>query len=317
MEDTNQPIAPQNNGYQLNPWQMLKDQLSQLRTNILLITAPGNKQFRDISKRFRLMLTSFMIPSIFLILKVFLIEEVTSLYVWIAVSFALSVITYFATLWGLKFHIRKESYLSVLNLPPLFVFTVTLFISFVFLGPLNRVFLLAIFIVSIGIFMLLLYILLLAVNVLNVNLFYVIPLGKLAETLQYFYSVVCGFLVAFSSTWLLFYAAQTNDVLLVVLGVFVLFMILAIMFFETIYYYTPVQGGAVIFSVLLTLVMMISLGIYVLLLPYMFLACVILSLQIYVILGLMIHKSQNTLKVQIYVEYLVIFGLILLTLLLI
>lgn len=315
MEETNSSFNSQNIA-DLNPWQMLKHQFSQLRTNVLLITSPGNKQFRDISKRFRLMLISFLIPSIFLVLKVFLIEEVTSLYVWIGISFALSVITYLLSLWGLKFQIRKESYMSVLNLPPLFVFTVTLFISLVFLGPLNRIYLLATFILCIAIIMVLLYILLLAVNVLNVNLFYVIPLGKLAETLQYFYSVICTFLMTFSTAWILFHTVVT-DIWLAILGAVVLFVVLTIMFFETIYYYTPVQGGTLLFSILLSLVMMISLGIYAILLPYMFLACIIVSLQVYVMLGLMIHKSQNTLKVQIYIEYMVIFGLILLTVLLI
>lgn len=301
----------------VNPLEILRRQLKLLRSNFLLILSPGNKQFKDISKRVRLMFIAFLVPSALFILKMFVFEESTQIYLWMGISYILSVVVYFLNIWALKFQVRKESYLSVMNLPPAFVFTSSMFLSLLFLGPLNRVYLIIIFLLAIVLFMLVLYILLLAVNVLNVNLFYVIPLSKLAETLGYFYSIASMFFLSYSASSIILYGMKTSDLLMLSAGIITVLLVSTVIFFNSVYYYTPIQGGGALFAVSLAIVTCIVMVVSTFFFPYVVLVGIVSCLEVYVLLGILIHKTQNTLKPQVYLEYFIIFAIILLIILLV
>jgi hypothetical protein len=289
-----------------NPIAHVQNQLRMLRSNFLLILSPGNKRFKDLTKRLRMMFVAVLIPLLFAITKMAILNDLTNIIIWLGIGVVFAAITYIGVLWSLKFQIRKESYLSVINIPSLYTLASTIFLSVVFLGPINRVYLLMTFILAIFFFMVSLYIVMLSVNVVNVNLFYVIPLSKLGESILYITSVVITYLTIYSFVTVAIESIRTNLYIPLAFMTVIAAVLLYLLVFATVFYYTPVQGGSILLSAGITVCLLAFTLIFGFFLPYIFLTAFIIALQIYVLLGLLIHKSQNTLKPQIYLEYFVI-----------
>lgn len=296
------------------PIDSIRRQIKTLRTNTFLILAPGNKNFKDISKRLRLMFLSALIPLVLAAVKVSGLTQffpfIDTVILNLAVATVLSILSFFATIWALKFQLRKESYYSVLHLSPLFVFTSTTMILTLFPGELNRLYLLSSFILVIGIFMILYYIVLMAVNVLNVNLFYVIPLSKLGESIQYLSVVFSLFMLYYATYNAILYGLVNNIPLIVTLWAGLSVVITLISILATLFYYMPVQSATVTQALILTTVITIITGSLLLFVPYTIMAAVLAALNIYVLLGTIIHQTQNTLKMQVYLEYGLVYILI-------
>lgn len=290
-----------------NPVAHIQNQFRMLRSNFLLILSPGNKRFKDLTKRLRMMFVAVLIPLLFAITKMMILNDLTNMIVWLGIGVVFAAVTYIGVLWSLKFQIRKESYLSVINIPSLYVLASTIFISVVFLGPINRVYLLMTFVLAIFFFMISLYIVMLSVNVVNVNLFYVIPLSKLGESILYIISVVITYLTIYSLVTIAVESIRSNSYIALIVMTIIAAVLLYLLIFATVFYYTPVQGGSIILSAGITVVLLAFTLVFGFFLPYIFLTAFVIALQLYVLLGLMIHKSQNTLKSQIYLEYLIIF----------
>lgn len=289
-----------------NPLAQIRRQLESMKVNLSLIISPGSKRFKDLSKRVRLMFVAFGIPAIYMIIRLILLEQTIQPIIWIIISAGLALISYIGVMWGLKFQIRKESYYSVLNIPAVFTFSTTLFLSILFFTPLNRVYLVTTFIIAIAIFMVLFYIIMLAVNVLNVNLFYVIPLSKLGESLLYLSSSITAFILSFSIGWVVLYSIKLSDWFQVIAMIFAGIIVFIALYVSTIYYYLPLTRSGFIVAFLLGIMMLFATLALSILLPYIFVAAFLVSLGIYVTLGIIIHKAQNTLKGNIYAEYLII-----------
>lgn len=292
-----------------SPITRISNQVSQIRANFQVLLSPGDRQFKDLPKRVRLMIVSFLVPMLFAVSKLFLFSSTTSPLIWGLVAAALAVLTYGGMYWGVKGQIRKDSLTSVLPLPSLFVFANVLFVSSVFVGEVNRLYLWGLFSLALITFMVLLYVLSLAVNILNVTLFYTIPLSRLGETVAYLSSLITLFLFA--------YAAGTAAVSLFATGLWIwlsilLCVTLAFLFALTYslwrYFVTNSQSiGS--FSLGISVLLFLSWIVFLFGLPHVWLAAVMSGLSAYILFGYVIHKEQNTLKSIVNAEYMVLLAL--------
>jgi len=297
-----------------NPLQSIQNQLKQLRVNTFLILSPGNKQFKDISKRLRLMFLSAGIPLLLLVVKWLNISAYLSFLDAaihpLLIAFFLSVIAFIGTLWGLKFQLRKESYYSILHLSPLFVFSASTLILTLFPGELNRLYLVSSFIFATGLFMILYYIVLMSVNILNVNLFYVIPLSKLGESLHYMTVIASVFMLLLASFQSIYTAIVNNVSIVATIWAGVTILIVLISTIMTLFYYLPVVQSTTSLAVNIAIITLITAIFSFLFLPYVVLAAFVSGLVMYVLLGVIIHQSQNTFKIHVFLEYGLIYLLV-------
>lgn len=286
-----------------SPWAKIIRQMDQIRSNFQVLLAPGEKQFKDLPKRVRLMVVSFGVPLLFSILKLYIFPTSTSLLLWSILAFVLGLITYLGIYWGLKGQVRRESYVSVLLLPALFVITNTLFLSTVFVGEINRLYLWGLFGLASIAFMIFLYILSLAVNILNVSLFYTIPLSRLGESVAYISGVIILFLLSYTMfLQVLPYvvAGDLGALLLLFLGILLITGALVMALWN---YFVPYSRGFWVFVALSSLFLTISLSITSIFLPYSWLAGVIHGMVSYIFIGYVIHKEQNTLNSAVNWEF--------------
>lgn len=288
-----------------SPIVAVQHKLEQLRRNFVVLLSPGDKQFKDLPKRVRLMLVSFLLPVLFAVTKLFILPE-ARLSVWILIAIVLGIICYFAVYWGVNRQVRKESYMSILPLPALFTVANTMFLAVTFAGPINRLYLLILFLLATMMFMILLYILSLAINVLNVNLFYTIPLSKLGESVAYMAAVVQVFLITYAAVVVLMPLIATGQYVIVagligILGFFLLLLSLAIAF-----YFLPYQRNVLLISIVLAGVLTITAGVCSVFLAYAWEGAIIASMMSYILYGYIIHKEQNTLKNGIILEFIAI-----------
>jgi hypothetical protein len=293
-----------------SPVVLIRKQFELLRTNFMVLLAPGDKQFKDMSKRVRLMGVSFVVPLLYAIMKLFLFPNLTELWVWGLVSLGLGILLYVLTIWGLKGQIRKESFLSALPFPALFSFSYSIFLSVSFVGPVNRVYLLGVFLVMLLIFMVSLYIITLAINVLNVNLFYTIPLGRLGESVTYITSIVIAFLISYAVTATFISQLILQHYLFAAGIIGGYFLIIFIVTLALCLYFLPYQQGSVGTSIVLSLFLSLVCGLFAALMPYAWQSSLAVSLVAYILLGYIIHKEQNTLKMGVVLE----FGIVLISL---
>lgn len=289
------------------PIERIKKKLRLIRANVLLLLSPGDKQFKDLPKRVRLMLISFAIPLLIGALKVFVLKEEMFFPWWVISSLVLGGITYGALYWGLKGQVRKESYFSVLPIATWFVVAYTLFIATTFVTPVNRLFLWFFFVVSLAVLMIILYVLSLAINVLNVTLFYTIPLSRLGETVSYLASVMTVFLVSHSVGSILLPLWHTRDwMAMIPWGILYLIVITGTVSYLWLYFLQLQKGlWTFILAVSSAIVVVFASLFLVLSVPWEIAAMV--SAFAYLLLGLIIHKEQNTLKLSVYVELIAIF----------
>ncbi len=279
-----------------SPFTKIARQLDQIRSNFQVLLAPGEKQFKDLPKRVRLMVVSFGIPLVYALLKVYVIQSSTSILIWGVIAFLLGLLTYWGIYWGVKGQVRQESYWSVLLLPGLFVISNILFLSTVFVGEINRLYLWGLFALAIITFMTILYILSLAVNILNVSLFYTIPLSRLGESVAYICSVIMMFLISYTLfEHLLPYLIALNFTAIGILlgGTFVLLGAIVTALWN---YFVPYSRGFWLFVLLSTMFLTISLAISTTFLPFAWISGVVHGMVSYVFMGYIIHKEQNTLN---------------------
>ena len=289
-----------------SPVTRLKLQVEQLRSNLQVLISPGDKQFKDVPKRVRLMLVSFAVPLLFAITKIYIFPLGSSLYLWAVVGIVLAVVTYLGVYWGVKGQVRSDSYFSVLPMPSLFVLAHCLFLSFVFVGAINRVYLWGLFVLAISVFMIFLYILSLAINILNVSLFYTIPLSRLGESVAFISSIVTVFLGSYV-------VAETAVPMVVarsygeqsLLGGFVLVSTFALIL--SLWKYFVISPKNVISAVTsISIYLMVSLCVLVMMSPYAWMAAILQSIVAYILLGYIINKEQNTYKKSVAFEYIVV-----------
>lgn len=295
-----------------SPWGKILQQIDQIRSNFQVLLAPGEKQFKDLPKRVRLMVVALGIPFLYALLKAYLLPENLS-FVWVLmVSLGLGALTYVSMIWGLKGQVRRESYWSVLLLPSVLVVANSLFLSTVFVGGINRVYLWGFFTGAIFMFMTLLYILALAVNILNVTLFYTIPLSRLGESVAYISSIVTIFLLSYTAFDRLvpLIVAQKYDILSVVS---VIFGILVSLVVVSLWHYFVPQGKRFwIFVALSSLFTVLLMYFAVLISPFAWVAGILASLGAYVFIGYVVHKEQNTLNFTTKIELAAVSALFLL-----
>jgi hypothetical protein len=84
-----------------SPWNRILKQLDMLRTNLQVLISPGDRQFKDVPKRVRLMVVSMGVPLLFAFSKVWLLPQSESIYLWAVVAVALAAVTYIGLIWGL------------------------------------------------------------------------------------------------------------------------------------------------------------------------------------------------------------------------
>lgn len=288
-----------------SPWNLILRQLDQLRTNLQLLISPGDRQFKDVPKRVRLMVVSMGVPLLFAFSKVWLLPQSESIYLWAVVAIALAAVTYIGLIWGLKGQVRKDSFVTVLLLPSLFVLANVLFLGLLFVGELNRVYLWGLFGIALATFMVLLYIFLLAVNILNVTLFYTIPLSRLGETVAYIFSIVTVFLGSYV-------IAETVLPLMVNRRWIELLLHAGFIFVSTgglasaLWRYFVTTSKVFWLSVLgMSIFLTVSLGVFVFAIPYAWLAGVMQGAVAYLLFGFVIHKEQNSFKGAVVFEYIV------------
>jgi len=289
-----------------SPVTRLKILVEQLRSNLQVLISPGDKQFKDVPKRVRLMLVSFAVPLLFAITKIYIFPLSSSLYLWAVVGTVLAVLTYLGVYWGVKGQVRTDSYFSVLPMPSLFVLANCLFLSFLFVGAINRVYLWGLFVLAISVFMTFLYILSLAINILNVSLFYTIPLSRLGESVAFISSIVTVFLgsyvVAETAVPMIVAKSYTE---LGLLGLFVLVSTFVLIL--SLWKYFVVSTKSVVVSVAcLSLFLLVTLFVFVMASPYAWISAILQGMVAYVLLGFIIHKEQNTYKKSVVIEYIVV-----------
>lgn len=285
------------------PWNRIRKQVDQLRSNLHVLISPGDKQFKDVPKRVRLMVVSIGAPLLFAFSKVLLLPQSDSIYLWAIIAVALAAITYIGLIWGLKGQVRKDSFVTVLLLPSLFVLANVLFLGLLFVGELNRVYLWGLFGIALAMFMVLLYIFSLAVNILNVTLFYTIPLSRLGETVAYIFSIITVFLGSYvvAETVLPLLVNHRWVELLLHAG-FVLVSTGGLV--SAIWRYFVNSSKVFWLSVLgMSVFLTVSLGVFVFSLPYAWLAAIMQSAVAYLLIGFVIHKEQNSFKSPVIIEY--------------
>lgn len=286
-----------------SPLTRIRSQWMQIKANFNVLLSPGDKQFKDLPKRVRLMLTSFAIPTLFAVCKILLLPETTSMVIWGMIGLALAVLTYGGMYWGVKAQVRKDSYFSVLPFPSIFVFANILFLSSVFVGEVNRLYLWGLFAVSLVMFMVTLYILALAINVLNVTLFYTIPLSRLGETVAYIAAVVTVFLLSFAAAVLSLPLVVTHEWVKLALLVVVYGGAVALQVGALFRYFVPYYRGFLSFVSSITIAILLSFGVFAITAPFAWLTAVMTSLVAYIVFGYVIHKEQNTFKTAVIWEY--------------
>lgn len=289
-----------------SPLTKISDQLSQIRANFQVLLSPGDKQFKDLPKRVRLMLVSFFIPALFAASKLLLFTSTTSPLIWSLIALALAILTYGGMYWGIKGQIRRDSLTSVLPLPSLFVFANVLFLSTVFVGEVNRLYLWGLFSLALITFMILLYVLSLAVNILNVTLFYTIPLSRLGETVAYLSSLITLFLFTYAAGATAISLFATSLWLWLLLLGFITFIFIFLLTYSLLRYFIASAQAVGPFSLGITILLLIIWGFFVFGLPHIWLSAVMTGLSAYILYGFVIHKEQNTLKSVVNIEYMVL-----------
>jgi hypothetical protein len=286
-----------------SPLTKIRLQWSQLRANLQVLLSPGDKQFKDLPKRVRLMVVSFGIPMLYSLSKLVIFQESTSVVLWGIMGIVLATLTYIGMYWGLKGQIRKDSYFSVLLLPSIFVFANILFLSTIFIGGINRLYLWGLFAAAIAMFMTVLYILSLAVNILNVTLFYSIPLSRLGETVAYISSIITLFLISYATTDILIPQLVMGYWWKALITVVCLFAVMNMLTSALLRYFLPYVRGFWLLVSSITVSLILIFLIFVLAIPYAWLVGILLSLMGYILYGYVIHKEQNTYKSTVIVEF--------------
>ena len=289
-----------------SPLKRIKQQIDALRANFQVLLSPGEKQFKDLTKRVRLMIVSLLIPLCFAAAKIFIFPQMTSLFVWAGVALVLGALTYWGMIWGLKGQIEKESYISVLTLPSLLVIGNALFLSTTFVGQINRLYLWGLFTLATVVFMVLLYILALAVNILNVTLFYTIPLSRLGESVAYISGIIILFLFSYVASAVLVPLVVAVNWSSIVIFCSALAVLIFVLTSSLWFYFVPYFRGFWLYSVLVSMFLFSTVMTFTVFLPYAWLVGVISSLVGYVVYGYVIHKEQNTFKSAIKWEFLAV-----------
>lgn len=297
-----------------DPFQRLKNQATEIKMNFLKLFSAGNKQFKDISKRVRLMAVAILIPIAFGIVKIRLAQDVTLPQFWAIVAVVLSTLSIPAILWALKFQIRKEAYFSVIPIFPVFVFLFVFFFAVIFPDPTTRVYLTTLFIGTMFVFSVALYIIGLSLNVLNVNLFYLIPLSKIAESIIYLLTPVFGFFLSFGFLLSLWFFVNESSILGIISTITASLVINYIIYYSYLSYFTPLARKSNETALMLAILVVIITVLAGLLTKYIWIAAIIISLYQYIVNGVMIHRVQNSLKFSTIIEYSLI-GIIILVLL--
>ncbi len=285
----------------------IKHQLEQLRTNFLVLLSPGDKQFKDLPKRVRLMMVSLIIPALLGITKLVIFPTMQSVGMWAVIALILAVICYLLTIWGLKNQIRRESYLATLPLPSIFTFSYSLFLAEVFSTQINRVYLLGLFLTALVFFTVLLYIFELAVNVLNVNLFYTIPLSRLGESVAYLGSIVTTFFAVYSANAVLMPLISSDQYIAAIIVCLILWCVLALLSNVLFMYFLPYQRGSFLLSLILSFFITVICCISSIFFAYIWQGALFTAAITYVLFGYLIHKEQNTLKFSVILEFIAIF----------
>jgi hypothetical protein len=286
-----------------SPVLRIKRQLEQIRGYFWLLLSPGDKQFKDMPKRVRLMFVSFTVPLIFLTLKV-VFPIIFSDHLWaVLASIVLGLVTYAGVFWGVKGQVRKESLYSVMAMPLWFVTTYSMFLFTIFSGDINRVYLWALFSVAIAAFMVGLYIISLTANILNVTLFYTIPLSKLGESIAYLLGIAILFFITYVSDVIALQYFQNLNY--VELGISSLITFLSI-FGVTGYlwgYFVVRRRGHFWFTALFSLLIFVFLAVLAVVIDVPWKLASVVSAIAYVLYGQVIHKEQNTLSATIITEF--------------
>jgi hypothetical protein len=293
-------------GKEESPILRIGKQIEQLRGNFLLLLSPGDKQFKDLPKRVRLMVIAFVVPLFFVVLKVWL-PSIFIEHLWaFCASILLGGITYAGMYWGVKGQVRKESYFSVMAMPTWFVLAYSMFLFTIFSGEINRVYLWVLFTVAISAFMILLYIIALTVNILNVTLFYTIPLSRLGESIAYMLGVITVFLVTYVADVIAIEHFQSKNYLnvgiLVGVTTLVIFGITSYLWI----YFVAQRKGHFWFTVLFSLLIVTFMGAFATIIDVPWKLATMVSVVSYVLYGQVIHKEQNTFSLAVLVEFLLV-----------
>lgn len=256
---------------------------------------------RDPGKKRRLFFIAILNSAIVMAVKLWATWEWSFINTVLFALF-LAVANYLLLVWAFRLKVKRESFLTVLPQPSLFVFSFVLMLELIFFQRFERIFEGVLFSVVLLIFVGVLMGVFLTANVLNVSLYKKIPLLQVAQTVSF---IVTLFVIYFST-----YSFVSGG-----LSVYLVSIILFLVYSLTTY--THLSH----FSINLKTVLWYSIAIgwaatgilFALLLwpSEVFLLSLIPVATVYLGCGIVMHSSRKNLTFQVALEYLVLFLVIL------
>lgn len=285
------------------PLVRIKGQFDLIRKNFLVLIGRGDKQYKDLSKRARLMMVSFVIPLAYLLVKMLVIKGINSILLSFYIAIAVGFLTYLGILWGFKAQVRKESYFTVIPLVTLFSMASSMFLGTIFVGVLDRVYLWVLFVIGVAVYMLSLYIMSLAANVLNVSLFYTIPLSRLGESVMYIYSVVTVFLTVYIFNTVSIPLLMTHKWALLAFSSSILLVFIILLTTCLLMFFLPMNSNSWVAIIVVSCLITLFIFLLSIITESDFSGATLTAIISYVLFGFLIHKQQNTFKIDTKVEY--------------
>lgn len=219
----------------------------------------------------------------------------------------LGLIAYLVTFWALFFKISGERFITVLMFPAIGVFAISLFAELAILAVFSELGQLSLLIISAVFFWFFTYVMLLTVNILNAAHMQDIPLGQAARAAQFVLTLIISYFMFF-----LFFS---NDIFLLfrLLGIHIIGSLVVYISLWSIDLYVY-QRLTVSLAIGLLLVFAAAiLSIWPVAAPYL---ALVLSLVLYICLGIAL-EIRDIISRWIWIEYLSLFGLIILMLVLV
>lgn len=289
---------------------LLSQAKNRLFSRTKLAFVPGKKSSgKDRGKRLRLVLIAILIPLLFGIARLEIINLVGSLsLVWLVILSSLfAFITYTATIYGFRGQVKRDSFFTSLALPSLYVFCTTLFLDTLFAENFERLYRTGGFVLLLFIFMVTLYIVLLSANIINVNLFKAIPLAEIGYTVMYLVGIISIYFISLGI--LIYQSFYCYSWWGLGLAVLILLVVYFVTFYIQLYRTIPNGGERLRTCFLFVLVSILGLAVLTFVNIPLYIMALAPVLIYYVLMGLFMHRLKGQLPLRVLVEYSLIIGL--------
>ena len=213
----------------------------------------------------------------------------------------LALLAYFGTFWALFFKVKGERLITILLFPALGVFSIAFFAELLILSVFSELGQLSLVLMSTVIFWVFTYVSLLTVNILNAAYTQDIPLGQAARASQFVLTLIISYLI--------YFVLFSNDIFIVLrLGVtFIMSFLLVYISLWTIKLRMQQRLNASIGIAMLVTFGGAILSTWPVPAPYV---ALVLGLLLYICLGIAL-EIRDIISRWIWIEYLIIFVLIL------